>query len=358
MRISRGIMGALVAAMLAPGAAGQGVIELRSSARAEPGAAVRLADIARLDGPDAAALADLEVLPSQGVKGATRSVDVEHLRELIDGSGRGVNWGRLVLRGQRCTVLAGEETPRVERAERAPKAQDTAITAGTLREAILVRVAQAAGVEARRVRLTFDERDREALDMPTRGRTVEVNVAGMSDRLPLAISMYEGERTVLSRTIRVRAEVLRPAFRATRAVARGATIGSEDLEAIEDWMALTARPAGGEEAIGASAQGPIRAGAIVMAADVAPAVAVQRGEVVSVRVVSGSVVVSTKGRAMARAREGELVRLQALDSPREFVARMDGRQRAVVVAGVTPGAEDGLASRDERARGARKGSVR
>jgi len=72
---------------------------------------------------------------------------------------------------------------------------------------------------------------------------------------------------------------------------------------------------------------------VVMAEAVAPTVAVAKGDIVAIRCISGTVVLSTRARAMATGRDGELVQFQALDSKRTFFARMDGKGHATVVAG-------------------------
>jgi flagella basal body P-ring formation protein FlgA len=272
--------------------------------------------------------------------GATASsgpvtLTVDQIRQALDRSGE-VNWSRVILRGSRCVLLPpASEGPRTPAAK--PKAEpDRDVTAGTIRQAVLARVAQVAQTDSDSVRVTFDDRDREVLDTPVRGRIVEVNPAGISDKLPLAIAVYEGDRIVVSRTIRVGVEVLRAIVTTRDAIRRGATIDAGNVQHEERWMPLTAKVARPEDVAGSTAQNALRAGAIVMSGDLTAAVAAQKGDVVSVRVVSGSVVLTTKGRALDTVQDGQYVRLQALDGRREFVARMDGRQRAVIVAGSTP----------------------
>jgi len=67
-----------------------------------------------------------------------------------------------------------------------------------------------------------------------------------------------------------------------------------------------------------------------MADDVAPATTVSKGDIVMIRCVSGSVALTTRGRAMADGCDGDIVEFQALDSKRVFRARMSGRGCAVI----------------------------
>jgi len=197
-------------------------------------------------------------------------------------------------------------------------------------------VAQVASAAPTNLRLTFDERDADVLNTPIDGRSVEVNAAGVSDKLPLTVRVVEGERTIVQQTIRVGVQVRRTVLKSLSVRRKGDTIGAEDVESSPQWMPLTARPASGEQVLGACVQSRLGAGEIIMENDVSAPLATQKGELVAVRVLAGSVALATKARAMGPAREGELVRLQALDTKREFLARMDGRGRAIIVAGQTP----------------------
>jgi flagella basal body P-ring formation protein FlgA len=65
-----------------------------------------------------------------------------------------------------------------------------------------------------------------------------------------------------------------------------------------------------------------------------------------VHVLSGSVTVRAKARAMSNARDGELVQLKLEGSDRPLTARMSGRGRAVMVVD-----EPAAADQDARAGG-------
>lgn len=326
----------LVCAVLWPSvASAQASIELRSSARMSAGMPVTLGQIAALRGNEAVALAGIIIVPAaKGPSAGPLTLGIEQVRNAIDAAEK-VNWSRLTLRGSRCVVLpADTEAPApIAKPEPKPAAE---IEPGTVRAAILTRLVQMTGEPAERLRLSFDARDTQLLDATTAGRTIEVNATALSDRMPFSIRVYERERTVAEGTVRVGVEVERSVVRTTRAIRRGESI-FHDAIAVEDaWTPLTAKPASPDAITSQTARDRLDKGEIITQDDVAAAVAVQRGEVVSVRVVSGSVVVQTKARALAAAREGELVRLKALDTDREYTARMDGRGRALIVAGETP----------------------
>ncbi len=85
----------------------QNSIELKSSARLASGTALTLAQVAVLKGPDVEPLADVVVVPAEAAKDPTSDAVMltpEHIRQAID-QARTVNWGQIMLRGSRCTVL-------------------------------------------------------------------------------------------------------------------------------------------------------------------------------------------------------------------------------------------------------------
>lgn len=325
----------LVLGMLAAPAAGQSSIELRAAARVAEGAAVTLADVARLDGAEAAALGTV-VLVDPKDRSAAGSVSLADVRRVLEGRS-GVNWGRIALRGSTCSILPVEAAPvMTPAASRPAPAAKTPVAADSVRAAALARIAQLLRASPEDVKVEFDTGDDGILDLSAAGRTLEVRPAGSSDRMPLAITLFEGDRVVASKTIRVKLQVRRDVVVAIGDKRRGETIEPGDVTVESRWLTETSLPPGLEQVIGTAAQGRLQAGQVVLAEHVAPAVAANKGEVVAVRCVSGTLVVSTRGRALSSAKDGEVVQLQALDSKRTFFARMNGRGRAILTAGPAP----------------------
>ena len=143
----------LCAATLAMGAAAdavraQGSIVMRPSARVAESAAVTLADVATLDGPDAAALAATVVLAAHERRES--SIDVDRVRAAIDAAAgpRGVNWGRLTLSGGSCAILAAPAAPRP-----VPPARPEPVSGATVRAIVEERLHLLLGVD--RVHICF-----------------------------------------------------------------------------------------------------------------------------------------------------------------------------------------------------------
>ncbi|MBX3378199.1 MAG: flagellar basal body P-ring formation protein FlgA [Phycisphaeraceae bacterium] len=316
----------LAAVLLVASARGQGLIEMKSVARVAPGSPVTLADVATLSGDEAIALAHVEVLPATP---APSRLTIAQLRRRL-GEERGVNWGRITLRGSTCTVQALDPAPK-SAAPTARVGTPAVPDPNSVRQAVSDRIARILQADAQDLRLTFDAADDEFLNQTTTGRTLEIKPTASSDRLPLALTLYEGDRIVASKSIRVGVLVRRNVVIAAASKSRGETIAESDVTIDEQWVGPNVKAATPEEVIGAAAQGRIAAGQVILSGSIAAPMVVNKGEIVSVSCVSGTVVLTTKARALASARVGDVIQFQGLDDKRTFTARMSGRGRAVVV---------------------------
>jgi flagella basal body P-ring formation protein FlgA len=321
---------AIICMFWAAAAAAQSIIELRPAARIATDAPVVLSDVALLHGSDAIALGGV-VIREQPRGGETITVD--ELRRIIEARQR-VNWARISLRGSTCVLSAGM-APRASLA--AAPIQTVAAAppdpAGTVRGIVAGRIAGLAQVAPLDLRLAFASEDDAILNMPAAGRTIEVTPTGLSDRLPLSVRIFEGERIVMHRTIRVGVEVRREVVIAATGRRRGETIAEEDVTIGVQWLGLAARPGRPDQVVGSSPKMRVTPGQVIMSEDVSPPVVVNKGEQVTVYCVRGTVMLTLRARAMGAGRDGELVQLQTLDGQRTFQARMDGRGRAVINTG-------------------------
>lgn len=313
------------AMMPAKSAHAQSTIELKSAARVATNSPVTLADVATLSGDDAIALAELEVFPPVSVP--TR-ISIAQLRRRLEDERR-INWGRITLRGSSCTVslldLAPKATSQPVRESPRPTPD-----AHSVQQVVSDRIAHIVQSAPQDLRLTFDEKDDEFLRLTTIGRTLEIKPTASSDRLPLALTLYEGDRIIASKSIRVEVKVRRTVVIAAASKSRGETIDASDVTIDQQWVGPNMKAASPEEVVGAAAQGRIATGQIILSGSVAAPIIVDKGEIVSVACVSGTIVLTTKARAMSSARVGDVVQFQGLDEKRTFTARMSGPGRAVV----------------------------
>lgn len=321
----------------------QTTISLRASARlGEDAQDVRLADVAVISGgtDDLSEVVVLDDL-TDALRAGWLRLDISDVRRSLAGV-PGVNWGQIELRGGTCTVRFGEprlasrdETSRQADQGRIRPAPVDLSGPRTVRTAVAAKLASVYGVSLDRLRLGFSPADQEVLDTLVGTRVVDVAPAGLgtSSRLPVTVTLYEGERVPLTRTIQVSAQVYRPVVVASTTIERGRTITADNVSVVDQWVVPGDRSASSlDQVLDAAAQKRIGPGETVRLEDVAAPLACKRGDTVYVHCVSGSVVVRLKARALGSARDGELVQLKADTSEAPFTARMSGRGRAVITA--------------------------
>ncbi|MFM9996794.1 MAG: flagellar basal body P-ring formation chaperone FlgA [Phycisphaerales bacterium] len=340
----------LLAHSLAVGASAQSTITLRGAARVPAAAPITLADVAGLVGPDAEALARIVVIAPESrgarVNAPAERVDADLVRRAIDEqtARNPVNWGRMTIAGGTCVILPPLDGSRPVAGAAAPHPV-AAPYAGSVRAVVAARIAQMLAAEPSDLKLTFDDSDRDVLDLAAVGRTVDVRAAGVSERMPMQVTVYEnagtagagGGRIVAGKTVRVGVQVRRPIVLAAGPKRRGEIIGPSDVAGELRWVGPAVGGLTPDRVIGSAVRSRLTPGAVVTAQDVEPPLVVEKGELVSVHCVSGAIVVRMTARALAPARDGEIVRLQSMtDEDRTFYARMNGRGRAVAVTQDSP----------------------
>lgn len=324
--------------LVAAVARAQGVVTLRPVARLEIGLPVTLGDVATLTG-EAEALAGLVLIESpMDEAGADRrlSVTLASVREALTRSA-GFAGGRVTIRGESCRVIL-----RAAPAPSEPSAGEMTVEPkpGTLglsvRDHVEARLRLTLGVDAEHLQLTFSEKDAALLASPTAGWTVDVQPVGSSATMPMRITMYDEAGNIRDETVRVGVRVLREVVRTTRALRRGSALTPEDYEVDSAWLAPDV------PYIEPMAAGTIRlrrstgAGEMLTAAHAEQAEVVGRGEIVSVHVISGTIVMRSPARALEAGRIGDVIELEPLQGGGVFTAEVKAAGRVVAFAGAAP----------------------
>lgn len=309
-----------IALILAGPAVADTSILLRRSALVERSAPVRLRDVAEVSGDGAAELGARIIAAAPA-----GAIGIAEVRAAL----RGVNWGVTTITGARCTITIVERVPG---AAPAPAAASHPGPGGDrLSSLVRERLALEAGKDPADVRVELESA--EGLDELMPGRTVDLRPLGSGDRVPIRVTLYEGDRVVESRTIRAVATYRVAAFAGARALARGETIGPGDVAAVERW--LCPREAAEVEAspVGAVLRADIEAGEVVLSRRVEREAVVKRGEVIAVDVLMGSFKIEMRGRARADANPGDVIEVETLHADRRVrrtvSARVSGPGRAV-----------------------------
>ena len=332
--------------LVLPGIAeGQTTINLRPSARlADDAQQVRLADVADISGGDPA-LADTIIVStiSADQRANWLKLDVATVRSALDNLPGDMNWGKVSIHGGTCTVRFTDpklatKAPTPRKGETGPSVSPQPVDLSgppTIKSTVAARLAALYGVTEDRIRLAFDAGDEGLLATLLGSRQASVSPGGLasSSRLPVNITLYEGDRVVLTHTLQVSALVYRPVMVAAGTIERNRVITPDQINAIEQWITPGSKPpATSEQIVDSIAQKRIAAGEVIDADDVAAPLACKRGDIVTVHCLSGSVVIKLRARALGSARDGELVQLKAENSDAPFTGRMSGRGLAVLVA--------------------------
>jgi len=337
------------------------LIVLKRSAEPRPGSAVLLSDLAIVTGDNVETLSKTVILPRPASDGQTQSgeVDVQQVRTALDSAG--VNWAKVTLRGSRTRLLVSDDPKPATDGGSAPAGSALALnsrssapvsasvngavsldSAGapetfydtgsgpTLREVVAQRLAAMYSVAVEDIRAEYDNTPAvKYLDLPI-GEVAEVTVLPQAStgttRIPLRIELRRRDGIIDYRTLAAKVELKRTVAVVSAPIDRGELI-TEDLIRVETrWISPAAdAPLGRDRIIGASAKRRIDTGRLVTRGDVQPPVVVQRGETVKVRIMSGTIQMEMRAKALSTARDGENVTLQSEGSKKTFIAKMEGR---------------------------------
>ena len=305
-------------------------VRLNAGARVQGGGAVTLGEVAEVEGPQAELLLGVVVLEDLAAASAGKAfatVDIQDVRERVLAT-PGVVQGRLQMTGTSCVVgVRKAAAPRPAVPARPPVGVPEAVT---LRSHVVEHLRALFDVPGERIRVSFDERDGDLLGRSVEGLAVEIRSLGGSDRMPLAITGYAGDRVELNTTIRVGVELERAVAVATEALSRGQQLVAQQVSAQTRWVSATLNPVPPEEAVGRVVKGRVAPGTVLTAETLDRPVQVERGGLVSIRSVVGTAVVRTRARALGDGVQGEVVEFESLDRSTRFLARVAGPGQAVV----------------------------
>lgn len=311
---------ACVVVMCVAAVAGAADIRLRSDVSVA-GPSVVLSDIAELNGDAANALRDVAI---GGFKGDDRQVTLTlaSVREALDK--QGVNWGRVSLSGYtRCRVermVVKAEVPATQPAEALPAAaanpndEVDLSTRLMVRDLVVDRIAQVAGVDRGELRVVFSTLDEKVLSQSAVGERYEIEPQSASGlgRVPVVVRRWSGDS--LMETGRISAEVSRRmlAVVVVKGITRGRPIAADAVAVREVFIN---RPGISpvtrvSEVAGQEITVSLREGQIVQTSHLRSPVVVERGDVIVVRCVSGGLVLKTSMRATEAGSIGQSISAQ------------------------------------------------
>ncbi|MAE59940.1 MAG: flagella basal body P-ring formation protein FlgA [Planctomycetaceae bacterium] len=313
-------------------------ITLRTRAQVT-GDSVKLRDIARLTGAEAERLGEFEVAKLREGQMRTTVGVSEVLRGLADHRPR---WARLTLRGSTRVVIerkaAGPAEVSDERAGVPIRVEGVRSNVGlrlalegeaeTVREHLLGYVHATVGALAADIDVKFSDRDAAALNRRVAGERYEFEPIGsdMVGRLPIVVRCYQDKKLMETLRVRLHVRVRRTVLTATRELRRGEIMDESYLKASRLWMdSDPGRTI--SDATSASGQTVVRtiaAGRPIVSHDIKPATLVNRGEAVTVRCMSGNLMLTITARAMSDGTLDEVITVRHPGTRESFTARVTG----------------------------------
>lgn len=308
--------------------AGTTTITLRSVARTAPDATLTVADVARVEGPHAEAITSL-ALPNN-----IDTVAPGAIRDTVLATGL-IRTDQLAIRGRVCRVVRGvpaETRAAVQAAPQAPEAPERPAGEIVL-DRVRAHLAASLRITTQDLRVTFNDRDREHFHTLIAGRRLDVRTTGFSRRMPIALELFEGDRSVWRETLRVSVEVRRDVAVAAGPLGRGELLGADDLRAESRWVPPDDDALPLADALAQRLRSRLAPGEPVRWRNVERPTLVERGDIVMVRSAVGAASVRLRARARGDAYEGDTIEFETIGprGDRRIVrATVTGPGRAVL----------------------------
>jgi flagella basal body P-ring formation protein FlgA len=349
MSIARVILVCGVLMACGASASAQDSVRLRERISTDSLDAISLGDVATIDGPAACTLAEVAIPPAAWSRAAdgAHTLDIAALRRLL-GDTKGINLGRLALSGARVEWREQVAEPPPAPLP-APEAAADAPPGLRVRDLLHDRLATVLSAAPGDLRITLDEGDADILNTPVEGRSVTITPMGESDRPPLAIRVYEGDKLIAARSTRVGVMLRRRIVLAARDIRRGELLDPSLLIAEERWLAPSVAAISFEDAAGKSARSAIEAGAILTRRDAEEPIVVRKGERIVIDCMVNGVLVRNTMRASEQARIGDVIAVEPLVAERSS-RRGDAIQRPGTVFARFSGPGKGVVTTSEPTR--------
>lgn len=302
-------------------------VTLRDAVRIEPGRDLLVRDVAVVEGPRAGEVLDRPVLAgdmlARRVSRGWAHVSTADVRRVVD-----LPEAEVLLRGAVCRIGLIAMPPTVVRAD--AEGVRAALSGPRVLDAVIDRLAIEFDVERDNLRLTYHDRYEAGMRTPVGSCTVEVHPLGFSAEMPVSVTLYDGDRIAFSQAMRVRVEIRRPVAVVDRLIERRSEVQPGQYHFEARWTGIVDAPATISQLEGAQARATLEPGQVILARHVQPPFVVRRGDMVAVRVLSGSIVAKITARALSDARDGERLQFEPMNGGPRFHARMNGPGKAVL----------------------------
>ncbi|MEQ9616442.1 MAG: flagellar basal body P-ring formation chaperone FlgA [Phycisphaerales bacterium] len=309
-----------------------GGITLKRAARLMPGETLTLGEIARLTEDIDRDLRAVPVTVPGDASGAI-TLSLDDIRDALRNAGHDPS--RFALSGSRCVLRVirteAEEAPVVAPVE---PTWSPSTDEHTFHARIVRILEEHYGTEGPDLRVAWQDRDHGFLDRtdPNVRLVVETLSTGDAARAALLVRLWRDDAIIETRTLRADIEIRRTTWYAAREIRRGDTLTDDDLRAERQFV----RPDGNEliastgEAVGMVARKTIREGAALSRGHLEPPLLVERGQVITLYCMRGTIEVRSTVRAKEDGVHGQVIEIQKPGSRETMFARVDGPARVTV----------------------------
>ena len=328
-------------------------IHIRKSVRiATNNTAIRLGDIATLDGEAAIAMSNVVVAQLVLADSEPLELHVDDIRATLDELD--VHWGRMELSGGTVIIrkrTATETGPplamqslqldglRVMHAGNTHMVMEEAaelIGLDTLRGWLARSVVAELKVSPSDLQLGFDADDHASLSMRGRFEARPMNNFNLSKRCDFNVRHWSENTPGKHQIISIHAKIKTDVVSIRTQVKGGQTIRQQDLTLSQQWLNPLDRSniARLDQIIGSDADSVLRQDSIVRTRHLKTPIAIQRGDTVSVDCLIGGGVLNTQAVATESAAIGDMIQLRKGRDRETFLARVTGPGAAVLEHGL------------------------
>lgn len=335
--IRMGLVAVIAGAMLGMASWCYGAtVQLREHAEVA-GRTIRLDQIAKLTGKEAEQF-DHTVVGHLKAGKMESTISFTAVRKAL--SAAGANWGLLSLRGyEKCTVKRAKAKTQAPAPHTRTKAKESGQVnldgALTLNSRIRTMIGQLADVSLKDLKITFNDHDRKLLSGAAVGMRVSFEPMASSPigRIPIVVREYDS-KDELAKSFTVMATVAErvKAVVAVKRINRGELFTSGNIKVKTLWLT---RDRGHVEkkladVRGQAASSILRDGDLVTADELQAPTLVKRGQMMTVRCISGSLVVRMLVQAEQNGVKGDVIEARNQNSEKTLDVTVTGPQQGII----------------------------
>lgn len=181
------------------------------------------------------------------------------------------------------------------------------------------------------VRIKFRDLDDDFLNTPTNGNLLEIKEHSRRGRTSIRVVLMNEFEILAEKALIFDVEIQRDVLFARTMLNRGTVLDETHLMSEMRWVNPEEKSATLEMAMGMAVTKIVESGELLSEDHIEKPVVIRRGDLVSAKSISGSVVVTVRGRALASARLGGVVEIESMNGETSFVARAIGEGRAMIL---------------------------